>query len=443
LYHNTKCKYKNKEENLLTVGIICEYNPFHNGHLYQIKKVREIFGENCGIVAVMSGSFVQRGEGAIMDKWSRTKAAILAGGVNVVIELPALYATSSAEYFAKGAVACVEATGVCDYLVFGSETSDIEGLKKTARLLCTESDEYKTLLKMNLDTGISYPAAVIKSLSSYDSSLDPENILSGSNNILAVEYIKSIYRNKDSKLKPYSIKRSGQNYLDNSIPLSNEFRSASSIRTQLKDSNISASKILMSLYNSMPEKSLSILMDDYKSGKCILTQEIFSGFILTNLISSSEKAISDIPGMGEGLGNRLRHIAAKSGFKKTLLEDLIEKASTRRFPRSRINRALTHMMLGITNDDINYLRSSEGPCYLRVLGFDKKGQYILKKMRKSATLPIFMKGSDFLEPSVHPYLKRMAGIDCAATDIRQIHTTGECGLDFKTPPIAFPKLPRQ
>ncbi len=101
------------------------------------------------------------------------------------------------------------------------------------------------------------------------------------------------------------------------------------------------------------------------------------------------------------------------------------------------------MMLGITNKDIEHLRSSEGPCYLRVLGFDKKGQYILKKMRKSATLPIYMKGSDFLEPAENPYSKRMACIDCRATDIRQIFTTGECGLDFKTPPIAFPKQPRQ
>ncbi len=314
-----------KEKKLTTVGIICEYNPFHNGHLYQIKKVREIFGENCGIIAVMSGSFVQRGEVAIMDKWSRTKVAILAGGVNVVIELPALYATASAEFFATGAIACIEATGVCDYLVFGSETSDIESLKKIAKVLSAEPDEYKILLKDNLSLGLSYPAAVIQALSSYNSSLNPESILSGSNNILAVEYIKAIYRNKDSTLKPFAIKRSGQNYLDSTIPEANILRSASSIRAQLKSKEISASKILISLCNSMPEKSLSLLFENYNSGKCILTQEVFSGYVITNLLSTGREIISGLPGMGEGLGNRLVQFATKSGSKETLLEDLIEK----------------------------------------------------------------------------------------------------------------------
>lgn len=424
---------------MTTVGIICEYNPFHNGHLYQISRAREIFGENCGIIAIMSGSFVQRGEPAIMDKWARTKSAILAGGVNVVIELPALYATSSAEFFARGAVDCVLATGICDYLVFGGESSDISKLEKAAMILSDEPDEYRLLLKKHLSTGTSYPDAVVKALGSYDGSLDAENILSGSNNILAIEYIKSIYRSKSSKLKPFLIQRSGQDYLDSSIPQQGVFRSATSIRTQIFGHEINASEIIISLYDSMPAKSLSILFDEYKSGRCILSKEIFSNVILSILISSNVKTLSGIPGMGEGLGNRLKNMALNSKSKSTLLEDLINNAATKRYPKARISRALTNMLLGINEEDTFYLRNGAGPCYLRVLGFDKRGRYLLKKMRKSAALPIFTKGSDFLEHTDNPYLKRMAEIDCIATDIRQIATTGECRLDFTSEPISFQK----
>lgn len=531
---------------MIVVGIICEYNPLHNGHLYQIRKIRERFGEDCAVIAVMSGNFVQRGEAAVLDKWSRARAALLgdaadnisrsaagdgvasvviadsssstdikssstsqrdkSGGVNLVIELPTVYATGSAELFADGGVAIAAATGLCDYLVFGSEAGDINTLTKISDILAFEPDEYKTLLKKYLDTGVSFPSARLSALNEYLPSLNAGEILKKSNNILAIEYLKSIARRKIKGMKPFTIKRIGQDYQDSQVPTDKStqsptnnnnnnnnvnpitedapnieyFWSATAIRNVLAGKDIMLKDIILSLSDAMPTAALAILASEFQSGNCILSQEVFADIIFSQLLPKYSKVLDKMPGMNEGLGSRLKTIAANPGkasnrFKQSAqsasaetaettesadptdfeessntyvaanfasLNSLIEQASTKRFPKSRVRRALIQMLLGIKNEDLTTFEKSGGPQYLRILGFDKKGQYLLKRMRKSATLPIIMKGSDFLEhanTAENHAFRRMAELDCISTDIWSLKTDRIIGKDFTNQPIMFLK----
>jgi predicted nucleotidyltransferase len=559
---------------MIVVGIICEYNPLHNGHLYQIRKIREQFGEDCAVIAIMSGNFVQRGEAAVLDKWSRARAALLGdaadsisrsaagdgstgvvtadtsasingkssstsqhgkvGGVNLVIELPTVYATGSAELFADGGVAIAAATGLCDFLVFGSEAGDINNLTKISDILSFEPDEYKTLLKKHLDTGVSFPSARLSALNEYLPSLNAGEILKKSNNILAIEYLKSIARRQITGMEPFTIKRMGQDYQDSQAPANKDaitaeapnsdfFWSATAIRNVLAGKDILLKDIILSLSDAMPTAALAILAREFQAGNCILSQEIFADVVYSQLLPKYSKVLDKMPGMNEGLGSRLKNIAANPGkstnkfnspnlvtssqssettesadptdfeeFSNTSiptkftepsisdnavqsstninplklttkseksnpnpstkasdnspnsasLNSLIEQASTKRFPKSRVRRAIIQMLLGIKNEDLTTFEKSGGPQYLRILGFDKKGQYLLKRMRKSASLPIIMKGSDFLEhantPENHAF-KRMAELDCISTDIWSLKTDEIIGKDFTYQPVMLLK----
>ena len=219
-------------------GIIVEYNPFHNGHAYHIQKTRE--KTNCdAIVAVMSGNFVQRGVPAIVDKWNRSKMALM-NGVDLVIELPLIYSLSSAEFFASGAVSLLNNLGIVNNLCFGSECGDTDVLSIIGKILTDEPIEFKKILKENLDKGLAYPLARSKALIQFLNIFDNkkllnyniEEILSSSNNILGIEYCKSLIK-LNSSIRPYSIQREGSTY--NSTSLNNKFSSATSIRKFIKE----------------------------------------------------------------------------------------------------------------------------------------------------------------------------------------------------------------
>ncbi|MHB1483259.1 MAG: tRNA(Met) cytidine acetate ligase [Saccharofermentanales bacterium] len=436
---------------MIAAGIVCEYNPFHNGHMYQIEKIRERFGADCAIIAVMSGNFVQRGEAAMLDKWSRTQSA-LACGVSLVIELPAAYATGSAERFADGGVALAAATGICDYLVFGSESGEMDVLDRIAETLAYEPDIYRRHLKEFLGKGLSFPAARVKALESFEPDLHADEILNKSNNILAIEYLKALKRRGINHMKPFTIKREGQGYKDTSIIMPDDdetnisgtetagvsaFWSASAIRASLN--GISTASLLQTLSGKMPVKSLAILADRYHRKQIILSQEIFADIIFSHLYSASLGTLNKISGMNEGLGARLKRFSKKNTDIHTPLSTLINDATSKRIPASRIARSLLHMYLGIRTDDLELFDQSKGPLYLRILGFDKKGRYLLKKMKSTASLPILMNGSDFLEYANNPEnkaIKRMAEQDCAATDIWMIKINNKSGQDFTTPPVS-------
>ncbi len=421
-----------------TAAIISEYNPFHNGHQYQIRRIRELFGEDCAVVAIMSGHFVQRGGPALLDKWARARSALLCGA-DLVIELPAAYATSSAELFAAGGIAAAAATGVCGLLVFGSESGDLDALQAAADVLADEPASFRDLLRLHLDEGLSFP--VSRSLALEESGLVPgaTELLSRSNNILAVEYLKALRRRGITHMKPFTVRREGQDYNTASLdgaPLA----SASAIRAFLQPPSPGPAAMIAGLSGSMPEGSLAILLREHRTGNVILSGEAFAGDIFRQLLTRPAAEISGLPGMGEGLGNRLKELASRNTAGENRLERLVSEASTRRYPRSRVRRALSHMLLGITGDDLAAAAADGAPYYLRVLGSTGRGRYLLRIMRKTAALPIITRGSDFLEfPSVpaNAPLRRMAALDFLATDIWTQQTTGICGRDYTTPPLTL------
>ncbi len=444
-----------------TAAIICEYNPFHNGHLYQIETIRERFGEDCAIVAIMSGHFVQRGEAALLDKWSRTRAALRCG-VNLVIELPAAYATGSAERFADGGVALAAACGLCDTLVFGSEEGDLGSLDALAEILAFEPDCYRQNLKENLDTGLSFPVSRVKALEACAPDLRAEAILGASNNILAVEYLKALKRRRILTPKPYTIKREGQDYRQSLLESADGgtpgFPSAAAIRASLIRADSSGrvpgfggalpysaaapsaprfADIVDALLPAMPEASLAVLADRLRRGECIVSQEVFAPLFFAFLRSHSAEDLARIPGMNEGLAERLREGAGKTRDSRSPLSGLISETATKRYPQARVRRALTHMALGLEMEDFELFDRKNGPFYLRILGFDKKGRYLLKKMRTCASLPILTKGSDFLEYANNPEnkaMRRMAELDCIATDLWMSAVGKGPGRDFTMPP---------
>lgn len=212
-------------------GIITEYNPFHSGHLYHLNSAKEI--TNCdGVICIMSGNFIQRGAPAIIDKWARAEMAI-ENGVDLVIELPSFYALSSAEIFAKGSVTILDSLGVVNSIFFGSESGNIEELINISKILAYEPLEFKNLLKSNLKKGITYAKARENSLKEFTNNIDISKILNNSNNILGIEYIKTLIR-LNSNINPLTLTRVGGTYNDKT--LNNDFSSATSIRESIKNS---------------------------------------------------------------------------------------------------------------------------------------------------------------------------------------------------------------
>ncbi|MBQ6353132.1 MAG: nucleotidyltransferase family protein [Eubacterium sp.] len=310
----------------MNLGIICEFNPLHNGHKYLINSVKE---DNNGIICAMSGNFVQRGEFAVFDKFERAKSAIDAGA-DLVIEIPTLCSTLSAQGFAKAGVDLLEATGICDALAFGAECSDTDELKRVASLI-KEKDKF---IKQELAKGFSYPKARQNVINS--------PILEGANNILAIEYISQ------TKLDFKAIQRIGAGHDSEDASYS-----SSEIRKHLDSDEISSMKNC--------EKA-----------------------VLYKLRTMKEDDFLRIDDVSEGLENRI--ISAVKEARS--LEELYDLIKTKRYTHSRIRRIILRAYLGITND------MPKSPQYLRILAFNEKGRDMLSKMKKSAELPVISKYSD-------------------------------------------------
>ncbi len=423
-----------------TVGIITEYNPYHNGHALQYDRVRQRFGSDTAIVCVMSGSFTQRGEPAIVDKWSRTRMA-LSMGASLVIELPFPFATASAERFASGGINCLAATGVVGQVVFGSESGSLTDLTCLASLLVEEPPLFKSVLRDELDRGMSFPVARQRAAAASlaQSGEDPgiATLLETANNILAIEYLKALDR-MGGTLKPWTHRREGQAYIDAEEATAGNcahLASATSIRARIRMANGRPSQMLQSLALAMPPETLGILLESVRSGQRPLFPEASAPIILALLGSETPDRIDRIAGMEEGLGRRLMQMAARPAkVSVNLLEDLVEAADTRRFTRTRITRAMTALMAGLTRDDLALFDEAGGPQYLRVLGFDRKGRHLLKLMRQHASLPVLTRGSDLLELT-GPAAVRMAGLDRLSTDLWSAMAGLPAGADFDTPVI--------
>lgn len=399
------------------LGIVCEYNPFHNGHLYHLEELKKITGSNYSI-AIMSGNFTQRGSTAIIDKWSRTETALKAG-IDLVIELPTLYAISSAENFADGAIHILDSLKIVDYVGFGAETSDIDVLDNIADVLYNEPRAYKTLLSHELNKGISFPKARENALLIYLNNIRKYvNVVSAPNNILGIEYIKALKKYK-SIIKPISIARFEAGH--NDLSYHSNIASGTTIRNIIKNGNFDILRRLV------PESTYSILMDNIKQTHIVPDLSVFEKEIFYNLRKMSIDEIRQLPDVTEGLEFSIKKAANSCNS----IYEFLNIIKSKRYTSTRLQRILLYSLLGITKKDMEL--SKKVTPYIRVLGLNNKGKFMISEIAKSnPKLEIITSVKRFLDNSNNKNLKLMLNKDIFATDVYTLgFTYDSCSnLDF-------------
>lgn len=383
------------------LGIVAEYNPFHNGHLYHIEKSKEITGADA-VIAVMSGNFVQRGEPAIVDKYARAEMAVR-NGVDVVFELPFCYAVNSADNFAKGSIRLLDSLGCVDYLSFGSESGSIEEIDKVADFLAIETDEFKEALKEGLDKGDSYPKARFNALLRINKR-NPE-LLKGSNNILGIEYLRYL-KMCGSGIKPVTIKREGQGY-NESVYCADDYKfaSATAIREMIHGN------VENSILDEVIPPSVCDVLADINSDVKVKLNDIFDN-LRYKIISSSTDELAEIFAVTEGMENRLISAARFTND----IDSLIEESISKRYTGTRVRRMLVQTLVGLKRKDFNFV-DEEKAMYGRILGFSEKGAGIIKNIKNSdgCRIPIITNiNKEILESDAQNMLLRY---DLKATDI--------------------------
>lgn len=384
------------------LGIIAEYNPFHNGHLYHIKKSIEETDAS-SVICVMSGNFVQRGNTSIVDKWTKTKMA-LANGVDLVLELPTIYSVSSAENFAEGAIRLLDSLKIVDTISFGMEAKDIASLNNIANVLYTEPKEYTTILEHELRKGVSFPKARENAVMMYLNDIKQyANILTGSNNILAIEYLKAIKKLK-SKLNPIGIRREKVLYNDEIII--DDFASATAIRKMIATGQFS------DIQKVMPKSSYALLADELRKGHYVLDLSKFQKEIIYNLRKMSVEEIAQLVDVSEGLENAIKNAANSSNN----LVDFVNIVKSKRYTQTRIQRILIYALLGITNSKM--LAFKKAVPYARVLGFNENGKQLISQIaKKNKKVQIVTSVKKYMDESKNKVLKEMLETDILATNV--------------------------
>lgn len=391
------------------IGIIAEYNPFHNGHAYQIAHVRKNLHADYIVVAT-SGDYVQRGEPALLDKYTRARMA-LSSGADVVLELPVLWSTASAELFADAGISLFEKTGCVNGICFGAESGDLALLRRIADVLADEPTDLKASLKHNLKSGSTFPKAREAALLSYFSGSAGQDgalpvsaealssLLASPNNILALEYLKAL-RRRASSITPYLLKREGAAYHETSI-LSGASAipaSASAIRHTLfadaagacgnsadRASEDSADGILR---HAMPQEALAILQD-YRADFPLLCADDFSGILGYLLLSSSATQLARTADSSPEFANRMRNQLPYY----TSFSSFASRLKSKEMTLTRINRILLHSILGITSSDYACGNALDKIPYLRILGFRKSSAPLLAALKASAAVPLITRPS--------------------------------------------------
>jgi len=353
-------------------GIVVEYNPFHNGHLYHLHNSKEITGSDT-VIAVMSGNFVQRGEPAVIDKFMRIKSALI-NGVDMVLELPLPYAAASAEIFAKAACSILSKTNIVDKMCFGSETGEIEPLYVIAKHLSNEESSFQRVLRRELAKGLSFPAARAAAVAAALDKTHPgiSCAINTPNNILAVEYLKSIIK-ENLPITPFTFKRQGGEH--NSASFSNSYASATAIRRHLHEY-----KDINELMPFMPKESFEILNTEHLKG-AVNHMDKFSHFFHFALQNTKPKpdTLSDICGLSFDMQNRLI-AAAQDNFN---IYDVIRAAKAKNYTHAALRRAVLSVVLGINR---KFLYSPVP--YIRVVGLRRNRKDLLHSLHKNASLPI-------------------------------------------------------
>lgn len=343
------------------IGIIAEYNPFHNGHKYQIEKSKKLVGKDSAVICLMSGDFVQRGEAAIFSKYARAEAAIK-GGADLVLELPVPWSVYSAEGFASGAVGLLGSLGCIDYLSFGSESGEIDTLNAIAVALLDPSSSAK--IKNELDTGVSY--AVARHRAMYKELGSMADLLKTPNNILAVEYLKAMY-NFHFNINPITVQRKGTGHDE-------EGESASYIRSQIIKGN--------SIHQYVPSGVNEVIKREITRGRGPITMEKLEPLIISRFRMLDNNDFSELPDASEGLGNRLCAVA----HEESRIDAILSGTKTKRYALSRIRRMCMCAALGVKDGEYPTI-----PPYARILAANSTGRKALRQIKDKSSIPVITK----------------------------------------------------
>ncbi len=386
-------------------GIIAEYDPFHTGHSWQISEVRRTLGADCAVVCVLGGNFSQRGTPSMLEKHVRARMALL-GGADLVLELPLPWATASAEGFARGGIALLKASGIVTHLCFGSEIGDLTPLQEAAG--CLNGPDYSSALRTHLDAGLSFPAARQKAA---EDLLGKELLLlTEPNNNLGVEYLRAL---AGSDITPMTVRRRGAGH--DSEP-SEGFASGRYLRSLLLQGESEKAAPYM-LPGTLDETGP---LADIRLGERAM---------LDRLRRLTEADLAALPDCGEGLSNRLYRAIRDGGG----IAEILERAKTKRYSLSRLRRVLLYAWLGLKAED-----RPDVPLYIRVLGFNSRGQGLLHLMKSQASLPLLTKPADVRNMSSQ--VQAQFRLEVRSTDCwgMCLPDPSPCGLEWQNPPIVIP-----
>lgn len=361
-------------------GIVAEYNPFHNGHKYQIEQARKLTGADYIIVA-LSGNFTQRGTPAILNKYDRAKMALL-NGADLVVELPSFYACASAEYFAKGTMTLFEKLGVVDAICFGSECGNLNTMMEIAKVIAFEPENYKKELRASLRNGYSYPTARNNALlASLPGFAAYSTVICYPNNILGIEYLKALLQ-LESKIVPYTNERIGSGYHD--YRLSKGYSSAISIRHALRLENP-----LEYIREQMPENCFEIIKEAYGKTTPVF-QNDFTSILKYRMLLEHENNYMQFADVSEDLSNKMK----KYLFTTTDITSFCERLKTKDLTHARISRCLGHILLDLKQPDLEEFLKAGTIFYGRILGFKESSAPLLTELKNRSSIPLITRAAD-------------------------------------------------
>jgi predicted nucleotidyltransferase len=361
------------------VGVIVEYNPFHNGHAFHLSEAKKSTGADV-VIAVMSGNFLQRGEPALVSKWTRAKMAIYAG-VDLVFELPYQFATQQAEIFASGAVSLLAAAG-CEAICFGSESGNIHDFENTVQFIEKHDSFFQQQVRIHLSNGVSYPRAL--SLAFFD--LDPDTTvidLSKPNNILGYHYIKAIQKEERS-IQPLTIQRKNASYHDEQLPIET-IASATSIRKAL----FKEKQSLDDIKPYVPDTTFNLLHDYQQKYGGFHSWEKYWPFLKFTLLQSSPSQLREIYEVEEGIENRLQAMVMQADS----FYDFMTRIKTKRYTWTRLQRICLHILMNAQKTEMKKVDNEAS--YLRLLGMSTKGREYLNLYKHHLSLPLISKLSSY------------------------------------------------
>lgn len=383
------------------LGIIAEYNPFHNGHLLHLTKSKEETGAEYSI-CIMSGNFVQRGNTSIVNKWVKTEMA-LKSGIDLVLELPTVYSISSAENFAEGAIKLLNSLKIVDTVSFGSENSDIDILNRISGILYEEPKQYVEFLNEELKKGLSFPKARENAVLLYLNDKKYFNILNQPNNTLAIEYLKALKKYK-SHIMPIAIKREKAFYNSNCIV--DEYASATAIRNMIVNNQFN------DIRKVIPRLAYDLLMQEIENNQYVIDISKFEKEILYSIRRLSTADLKKFPEVNEGLENSIKNAANSCNT----LAELINIIKTKRYTQTRIQRILLYILLNITKKDM-YISRKTVP-YARILGYSQKGKALISEIYKAnPKIALITSVKNFFDSSNNKTYKHMLNKDVLATNI--------------------------